>query len=324
MCLGLLGSELANAQFYQKVGGKLVPYRKIIVDPAGTGNFTTIQKAINSVPSNNNYWVSIYIKAGIYREKVRIPDDKPYIVLKGAGKNRTIVVWDDHKPVVETSTFSLLADNVVVKCLSFQNSYNNPINNNPRNAAVAAMVAGDKASFYRVGFYGLQDTLWDAQGRHYYKLCTIQGAVDFIFGAGQSIFERCSISVIAGALDGLPGFITAQGRTNPNDANGFVFKYCNVFGNGTTYLGRPWRSYSRVLFYKTNMSQVVEPEGWKPWNFSTNVKQVTFAEYGCFGPGSNTSQRVSWSKTNLDSMFVKQMANMSFIDSEGWLQNQLF
>ncbi|KAK4263217.1 hypothetical protein QN277_028662 [Acacia crassicarpa] len=72
------------------------------------------------------------------------------------------------------------------------------------------------------------------------------------------------------------------------------------------------------------MSQVVEPEGWQPWNFSTNVKRVTFAEYECFGPGSNTSQRVSWSKNNLDSMFVEQMANLSFIDSEGWLQNQLF
>ena len=83
--------------------------------------------------------------------------------------------------------------------------------------------------------------------------------------------QRCSISVIAGALDGLPGFITAQGRTNPNDANGFVFKNCHVFGNGTTYLGRPWRSYSRVLFYETNMSHVVEPEGWQPWNFDTNV-----------------------------------------------------
>lgn len=73
-----------------------------------------------------------------------------------------------------------------------QNSYNNPINGNRRLPAAAAMVAGDKAFFYRVGFFGLQDTLWDDQGRHYYKLCTIQGAVDFIFGAGQSLFEVLS------------------------------------------------------------------------------------------------------------------------------------
>lgn len=70
-----------------------------------------------------------------------------------------------------------------------QNSYNNPVNSNPITTAVAALIAGDKSTFYRCGFFGFQDTLWDVKGRHYYKLCTIQGAVDFIFGSGQSIFE---------------------------------------------------------------------------------------------------------------------------------------
>lgn len=71
-----------------------------------------------------------------------------------------------------------------------QNSYNNPINNKHENVpAVAAMVSGDKAYFFRVGFFGVQDTLWDVAGRHYYMLCTMQGAVDFIFGAAQSLFE---------------------------------------------------------------------------------------------------------------------------------------
>jgi pectin methylesterase-like acyl-CoA thioesterase len=76
-----------------------------------------------------------------------------------------------------------------------QNTYNNPNWNNPRRTAVAAMISGDKSAFYRCGFYGLQDTLWDDQGRHYYKKCTIQGAVDYIFGAGQSIFEVIFILV---------------------------------------------------------------------------------------------------------------------------------
>lgn len=70
-----------------------------------------------------------------------------------------------------------------------QNSYNNPINGNRKLRAVATTVSGDKVNFFRVAFYGYQDTLYDANGRHYYKLCTIQGAVDFIFGAGQSLFE---------------------------------------------------------------------------------------------------------------------------------------
>lgn len=72
-----------------------------------------------------------------------------------------------------------------------QNSYNYPPtgSGNPMRAAVAAMIEGDKSVFYRCEFVGLQDTLWDVQGRHYFKQCTIQGAVDFIFGSGQSLYE---------------------------------------------------------------------------------------------------------------------------------------
>lgn len=72
-----------------------------------------------------------------------------------------------------------------------QNSYNSPpsTNRNPMDTAVAALVQGDKAVFFRCGFFGLQDTLWDDHGRHYYKSCTIEGAVDFIFGNGQSLYE---------------------------------------------------------------------------------------------------------------------------------------
>jgi len=74
--------------------------------------------------------------------------------------------------------------------------------------------------------------------------------------------------VIGGALDpGSPGFITAQGRTNSEDGNGFVFKDCHVFGNGSTYLGRPWRNHARVLFYKTNISNIVQPSGWNAGKF---------------------------------------------------------
>ncbi|KAI4345369.1 hypothetical protein L6164_012499 [Bauhinia variegata] len=325
LLLGLGLMAVTNAQFAVRRGKKLLPYQTIFVDQNGKRNFSTIQSAIDSIPSNNSYWVSIKVKAGTYREKLNIPHEKPYIILKGDGKRRTLVVWGDHGTLLQSPTFTSMADNVVVKCMSFRNSYNNPINSNPRIQAAAAMIGGDKASFYRVGFYGLQDTLWDDQGRHYYKLCTIQGAVDFIFGGGQSIFERCSISVIGGAIEeGLPGFITAQARSSSHDESGFVFKNCNIFGNGTTYLGRPWRSYARVVFYNTNMSNIVQPKGWDPWHSIGHEDKLTFVEYGCFGPGSNTSQRVKWAKSNVDLVSLEQLASTSFVDSEGWLQNQPF
>lgn len=71
--------------------------------------------------------------------------------------------------------------------------------------------------------------------------------------------------MIAEALDGLAGFITAQGRSDPKDTNGFVFKGCNVIGTGQTYLGRPWREYARVVFYNSSLSDIVTPEGWDAW-----------------------------------------------------------
>ncbi|KAF3457677.1 hypothetical protein FNV43_RR02335 [Rhamnella rubrinervis] len=315
---------LSESQLYRQFGYKKLAYFKITVDQRGGGNFSTIQSAIDSVPAYNMYWTTIIIKAGIYREKVQIPYDKPYIMLKGEGKRKTQIVWDDHDSLAQSPTFASLADNIIVKSMSFVNSYNNPVNSNPRTPAVAAVITGDKSMFFRCGFYGLQDTLWDDNGRHYYKLCTIQGAVDFIFGGGQSLFERCAISVLGGALQpGLAGFITAQGRTNPHDSNGFVFKDCNVFGNGLTYLGRPWRSYSRVLFYNSKFSDIVVPQGWSAWNFAGQEDKLTFAEYGCYGPGSDTSQRVEWEK-ELSSETLRLLTGLNFIDTDGWLQQLPF
>ncbi|KAL6503572.1 hypothetical protein OROGR_025495 [Orobanche gracilis] len=243
-------------------------------------NFTTIQAAIDSVPSYNKRWICIQIQKGVYREQIKIPRNKPFVYLKGEGKRNTYVVWDAHDSIATSATFDS------------QNSYNWPRNGNLMRPAVAATIGGDKSAFYRCGFIGFQDTLWDVEGRHYFKLCTIQGAVDFIFGAGQSLYERiikvyglrtmsqafshssssrtiysarCTISVVAGALNRVPGYITAQGRSHDQETNGFVFKECNIVGNGNTFLGRPWRDYARVLFYNTSMSQIVVPQGWDAW-----------------------------------------------------------
>ncbi|KAK2453545.1 pectinesterase [Trifolium repens] len=316
-----LGVELSNAQIQKTYGNKLLPYKTIIVDSKGHGNFSTIQSAINSIPSNNKNWTSINITAGLYREKLTIPHDKPYIIIQGEGMKKTIVEWDDHASTLQSPTFSAGADHIVVKFITFKNSYNDPGKGNRMLPAVAAMVSGDKAHFHSVAFLGLQDTLWDDAGRHYYTNCFIQGATDFIFGAGQSLYENCFISVNTAAL-GVPGFITAQARTNPNDANGFVFKNCNVSGNGTTYLGRPWRAYARVLFYHTFMSNIV-PLGWNPWNFVGHEDRIQFSEYQNYGPGSNTSNRVKWMK-QLDLPTVTKMTSIGFIDDDGWVKNQLF
>ncbi|KAI3459650.1 hypothetical protein Pfo_016313 [Paulownia fortunei] len=304
---------------------KRIIYPTIYVNPSGEGNFTTIQAAIDSVPSYNKRWTCIHIKKGVYREQVRIPYDKPFIYLKGEGKRKTYVVWDAHDSIATSATFTSQADNTIAKCITFVNSYNSPPNgtSNPMRTAVAAMIQGDKSAFYRCGFFGLQDTLWDVQGRHYFKLCTIQGAVDFIFGAGQSLYERCTISVVAGALNGVPGYITAQGRSHAQETNGFVFKDCNINGNGKTFLGRPWRDYATVLFYNTSMSQIVVPEGWDAWFSVGREYQLTFAEHNCRGLGSKSSRRVKWAK-KLSERKLNHLTSISFIDDEGWMSRLAF
>ncbi|GAV67675.1 Pectinesterase domain-containing protein [Cephalotus follicularis] len=297
-------------------------YETVVVDQSGNGNFTSIQDAIDYVPSNNRWWFCIYVKAGLYTEKVNIPIDKPYIIMKGEGKRKTLVVSDDHDSTAQSPTLLSSADNIVIKSMGFMNSYNIPGNMSRMAPAVAAMISGDKSAFYRCGFMGIQDTLWDDEGRHYFKKCTIQGAVDFIFGSGQSLYEDCSIQVLGNYLEpGLPGFITAQGRSELGDENGFVFKGCRVFGFGSAYLGRPWRACSRVLFVDSYLTEVVQPEGWDPWHLVGQEEYLVFAEQGNYGPGADTSQRVSWEK-QLSMDEVNHLSSMNYIDSEGWLANQ--
>ncbi|KAJ0721087.1 putative pectinesterase [Helianthus annuus] len=275
-------------------------YQTITVDQSGGGNYTTIQSAIDAIPFDNMQWICVYVKTGIYK----------------------------------------------------YNSYNYPLASNGHNLimpAVAAKISGDKSAFYRCGFMGVQDTLWDDASRHYFKLCSIRGAVDFIMGSGQSIYEVIkvqrlllffyetvwvaesplfysvsTISVITGFLSPQPGFITAQSRDAASDLNGFVFKDCNVVGNGTTYLGRPWRGHARVLFYNSRLSNIVAPQGWLDGDFiGTTMKDLVFAEDECRGDGSDTSRRVWW-KSKLSKEEIRRLTSKSYIDEEGWIKNQAF
>nr|GMD77410.1 probable pectinesterase 29 [Ipomoea batatas] len=314
-------------------------YPAITVDQSGHGNYQTIQAAIDSVPLNNQNWIIIKVKGGTYSERVRIPKEKPYIYLKGSRK--TNVIWDVHGSI-QNATFTVEADNIVVESLTFTNSYNYPpeTTKNPRDVAVAGIFAGDMIAVYNCRFNGWQDTLWDTFGRHYYKDCTIAGAVDFIFGEARSIYEDCIIEVNAGALEyGWAGYITANARQSAEENTGFVFKNCQIVGNGKAFLGRPWRSYATVIFFRTNMENVIVPEGWTN-TFAvidsdhklTRVKhdycfvsdspsKLTFVEYGSKGPGSHKKKRVPW-LTKLSSKQLKWYTSLSYVNDNGWIEGQ--
>ncbi|XP_042051676.1 probable pectinesterase 29 [Salvia splendens] len=285
------------------------------------GKSQSIQAAINSVPSNNKDWVCISVSAGVYKEKVVIPADKPFIYLKGEGKDKTSVVWSDSSGTIfEMPTFSSIADNILVSGITFVNGYNYPPKKGMNiKVAVAARISGDQSAFYECRFSGYQDTLLDDKGRHYFKLCTIEGAVDFIFGNGQSIYEKCDISVNIGEVNPAgTGYIVAQARKNKDETSGFVLKECNVYGKGHAFLGRPWYPYSRVIYYASSLSNIIVPQGWQLWTADEPMSDIAVSEEKCTGPGSDKSKRVAWEKT-LTQQEVEYFTSMSYIDNVGWI-----
>ncbi|KAF4347224.1 hypothetical protein F8388_009894 [Cannabis sativa] len=301
----LSGTTTSSPAHYSTT--KEVTMKTITVDKSGKGDFTTVQQAIDSVPEDNNAWIRIHIKAGTYNEKVSIERRKQFIFLEGERRSTTIIAWGDGGDVVKSPTFSSHADNFVATRITFKNYYNHPVMTNNGDYykdrdgkkilwAPAALVEGDKASFYDCAFISVQDTLFDALGRHYFQNCYIEGAIDFIFGDAQSFYQKCNLFADTALLG--PGqsygYIAAQGRKNQSESSGYVFFGNTIKGSGPTLLGRAYRPYSRVLFYKTYMSDVVLPPGWDAWNYVSSEKDISFYEEMCFGPGSNKSKRNSY------------------------------
>ncbi|XP_042491214.1 probable pectinesterase 29 [Macadamia integrifolia] len=295
--------------------------KKITVSPSGDGDFRTITEAIEQgVPQNNNNWIQILVMPGIYNEEVKVPRDKPFIIIEGTGKDKTFVNWNGNI-VFSDASIQVLASNFAAKQITFKNTYNHAIEKNDfeRKPAVAASIEGDKIFFSDCGFIGVQDTIFDYSGRHYFQNCYIEGAVDFIFGNGQSIYEGCNINVTAGLTGATPGYLTAQRRDKPDESTGFVFKSCNILGTGPTYLGRAYGTYSRVIYYKCDISVSVVPEGWDAWESKGKENTITYVESGNTGPGSDTSKRVPWINKLSDDE-VQKLVSMSFIDADGWLE----
>ncbi|ESQ32196.1 hypothetical protein EUTSA_v10005316mg [Eutrema salsugineum] len=246
---------------------------------------------------------------------------------EGDGQRVTTITYDAHEATDVSSTFTSYPSHIVVRNLTIMNTYNRlSFRSKPSwqiKPAVAVAVYGDKSAFYNCDFLGLQDTLWDVQGRHHFKDCYIEGAIDFIFGSGQSVYEDCHINATAGALasEVTFGYITAQARTSVSDPSGFVFLRGSVSGTTNVYLGRAYGPFSRVVFIQTDLASVVIPEGWHPWHYAGHEMSFTYAEVECKGAGSDISKRVPWI-AKLQSFYSKQRFSTStFIDQDGWISN---
>lgn len=288
-------NALANTSLKKKVvNGETYDF---IVDFKGLGDFLSVQEAIHAVPDFRKNETKIFIRNGIYKEKLVLPTSKTNVTFVGEDKNETILTFDDfaqkHNRFGEemgttgSTSFFVFGDGFKAKNITFENSAG------PIGQAVAVRVDGDKVIFENCRFLGNQDTLYlhGDQSRQYYKDCYIEGTVDFIFGWSTGYFENCEIFCKNN------GYITAA-STNKNTEYGFVFKNCKITGSAlenTFYLGRPWRDYAKTVWIDCYMGTHIKPEGWHNWG-KPNAENTTFyAEYNTSGPGAS-NKRVNWAK----------------------------
>lgn len=259
----------------------------------GSGDYRTIQEAVNASRDLSQVTVTIHIKNGIYREKLVVPSHKTHVRLVGESREGTIITGADHTGdaaghVTYTShTVLVQANDFTAENITFENAAG------PVGQAVALHVEGDRATFRHCRLLGNQDTLYLAleNSRQYYQDCYIEGTTDFIFGGSTAVFEGCTIHSKTNS------YITAA-STWPRQSFGLVFLNCKLTAAPEAtkvYLGRPWRPHARTVFIKTEMGAHIRPEGWENWGKASNEATAYYAEYGSTGPGAGAQDRVKWS-----------------------------
>lgn len=265
----------------------------LVVSRDGTGDFRTLQEAVESARAFMDYTVTIYVKNGVYKEKVIVPSWVENIDIIGEDRDKTIITYDDHANINKMGTFRTYTVKVEGSDITFKNL---TIENNAAQLgqAVALHTEGDRLKFINCRILGNQDTIYTGAKftRLYFKDCYIDGTTDFIFGPSTALFENCMIHSKRNS------YVTAA--STPKEAKyGYIFKHCKLTaepGVDKVYLGRPWRPYAYTLFIECELGKHIVPAGWHNWGKQSNEETARYMEYKNTGEGANASERVAWSK----------------------------
>ncbi|KAL4560115.1 hypothetical protein LXL04_032264 [Taraxacum kok-saghyz] len=274
----------------------------VIVSKDGKGNYTTVAEAVKAAPEKSKKRFLIKIAKGVYEENVEIPKTKTKLMFIGDGREKTIItgkrnVAIDNYTTWNSATVGIAGAKFLARDITFRNTAGPS-----GHQAVALRVAADLSAFYRCSMVAYQDTLYVANGRQFFINCIIIGTVDFIFGNAAVVFQFCDI------LAHLPNkkqknMLTAQGRKDPNQNTGIVIQSCKlgatpelkpVQKDFPTYLGRPWKNYSRTVIMTSSISDVIKPEGWHIWKGDFALTTLYYREFRNVGKGADTSKRVNW------------------------------
>lgn len=278
------------------------PLTKITVAQDGSGDFRTIQEAVNAVRAYSPLHITISIKNGVYHEKVVVPSWVTDVSFIGESREHTIITNADY-----SGKFMHADTTVSREKFSTFNSYTMRVEGNDISIsnltientsgrvgqAVALHVDGDRFAMVNCNLLGNQDTLLTANdtGREYYVNCLIAGTTDFIFGNATVVFQNCTVKSLYNS------YITAA-STTPRQQYGYVFLNCRLIADTSVtkvYLGRPWRANARVVWVGCELGSHIRPEGWHNWDNTANEQTAYYAEYQNTGAGAATDKRVAWS-----------------------------
>ena len=301
----------------------------IVVSRDGTGQFRTIDEAIEVCRAFMDYHKVIFVKNGTYKEKLIIPSWLQNIEICGEDAEKTIITYDDHanipravvgdlqsptKPMgtFRTYTLKIEGNDITLKNITIEN------NAARLGQAVALHTEGDRLVFIGCRFLGHQDTVYTgvAGTRLFFKDCFICGTTDCIFGPSTAWFEGCTIE------SRINSYVTAA-STPADQPYGYIFNNCRLTATPEAtkvYLGRPWRDYGYTLFMNCELGGHIRPEGWHHWE-KHREQTARYLEYNNRGAGANTKERVGWSRQLTKKEAAKITLSNVFARNDGWIPN---
>jgi len=275
--------------------------RQVVVAADGTGNYRTVQAALDAVPKGNRTLFTIFIRRGTYREKLTLNKKQDFVKLLGEGTDPAAVVltFDDYKgrllpggdtlTTSNSATLRVFAADFAAENITIQNTAS------AKAQAVAAWVYGDRAQFKNCRFLGSRDTLYPYGygSRQLYQGCYIEGGTDTILGSATALFEDCTLFAKAG------GTCLLAPSTPDTVRYGFVFQRCRLTGDapaGAYFLARPWKPFAKVVLLNCTLDALVNPRAWDHWGKESNKQDTFFAEFKSLGPGAQPKLRAPWGR----------------------------
>lgn len=301
----------------------------LFVAQDGSAEFRTVQSAIEVCRAFMEYRKVIFVKKGVYKEKVVVPSWLTNIEIVGEDRDATVITWADHAnmPIPGTTqkmgtfrtyTLKIEGTDITLRNLTIENAA-------PRKGqAVTLHTEGTHLLFVNCRFLGNQDTVYTGQPYTalLFKDCYIEGTTDFIFGPSTAWFEGCEI------FSKVNSYVTAA--STPQDvAYGYVFNRCHVAATDSVtkvFLGRPWRAYAYTLFKNCTIDGHILPEGWHNWtDYHDPAAEgtVRYLEFGNRGKGAGTKERVGWSRQLSKSEAAKVTPQTVFQGDTAWLEGVL-